>query len=42
MEATVHVPPNVQPRFYKARPLPYTMKEKVERELDRLQEAAVN
>ena len=41
MEATIHVPPNVQPRFYKARPLPYAMKEKVERELDRLQEAGV-
>ena len=41
MEATIHVPPNVQPRFYKARPLPYAMKEKSERELDRLQKAGV-
>ena len=41
MEATIHVPSNVQPHFYKARPLPYAMKEKVEQELDRLQKAGV-
>lgn len=40
-EAVIHVPPHSQPRFFKARPIPYAMKEKVEKELLRLQEANV-
>ena len=41
MEAQIHVPPNTQPRYYKPRPLAYSLKAKVEKELDRLQEAGV-
>ncbi|KAK3738200.1 hypothetical protein QZH41_012780, partial [Actinostola sp. cb2023] len=35
-EAKIYVDSNTQPRFVKARPVPYAMKEKIERELDRL------
>ena len=39
--AHIHVPPDVQPRFYKPRPLAYTVKEKVEGELERLRESGI-
>lgn len=35
--AKIFVPPDARPRFFKPRRLPYSLKEKVERELDRLQ-----
>uniref|UniRef100_A0A1X7VC22 Reverse transcriptase domain-containing protein n=1 Tax=Amphimedon queenslandica TaxID=400682 RepID=A0A1X7VC22_AMPQE len=41
MEATIHVPPNVQARFYSVRLLPYAIKVKVEQELNRFQKAGV-
>ena len=37
----IHVPPHAQPRFYKARPIPYAMKDKVEDKLQWLQAAGV-
>ena len=36
-KAKIIVPPNAQPRFFKPRPLPYALKDKVEKELDHLQ-----
>ncbi len=41
MEAQIHVSSNAQPRYFKPRPLPYSLKEKVEKELERLQHAGV-
>ena len=41
VEAQIHFPPNTQPRYFKPRPLAYSLKAKVEKELDRLQEAGV-
>ena len=41
MEATIVVPTDAQPRFFKPRPLPYALKEKVEQELERLQKEGV-
>ena len=32
-EAKIHVDPNVQPRFHRARPIPYSIRDKVEAEL---------
>ena len=37
-EAKIHVDPNVQPRFHRARPIPYSIRDKVEAELKRLQD----
>ena len=41
VSATIHVDPEATPQFYRARPLPYTLKAKVEEELDRLQQQNV-
>ena len=41
MEAQIHVPPNTQPCYCKPRSLAYSLKAKVEKELDRLQKAGV-
>lgn len=38
---TIEVDPTVSPKFYKARPLPYAMKEKVSQELSRLLDEGV-
>lgn len=40
-EAKIFVPSNAQPRFFKPRPLPYVLKDKVEKELERLQQQGV-
>ena len=37
IQATLYVEPNCAPRFCKARSVPYALREKVEKELDRLQ-----
>ena len=39
--ATLHVDPSQQPRFYRARPVPYSLRPKVEAELTRLQDQGV-
>ena len=39
--ATIRVDPSATPRFHKARPLPYTLKAKVEKELERLEKMGV-
>ncbi len=41
VEAKLFVPSQTQPRFYKPRPVAYALKTKVEKELDRLQEAGI-
>ena len=41
MEAHIHVLPNTQTHYFKPRPLGYSLKAKVEKELDRLQEPGV-
>ena len=40
-EFTIEVDPTVPPKFCKARPVPYTMREKVDREIDRLQKEGI-
>jgi len=40
-EAKIHVDPNAQPHFYKARTLPYALRSKVEEELERLEREGV-
>lgn len=41
MQAKIHVDPNAQPRFHKARQVPFAVREKVEAELERLQTLGV-
>ena len=41
MEARLHVDPDVQSRFLKACPVPYALRVKVEKELDKLEEEGV-
>ena len=41
MEARIDVNPQAQPRFCKARPVPFALKHKVEAELDRLQKEGI-
>ena len=41
MEAKIYVPSNAQPRFFKTRPLPYALKDRVKKELERLQKVGV-
>ena len=40
-KATLKLLPDVQPKFHRPRPVPFALKEAVERELDRLEEAGV-
>ncbi len=39
--AKIYVDPNARPHFCKARPVPYTMREMVEKELERLQKEGI-
>ena len=41
VSASIHVDKDATSQFYRARPLPYTLREKVEKELERLQELNV-
>ena len=41
VKATIHVDPDATPRFFKARSLPFSLKKKVEQELERLQQQGV-
>lgn len=41
VKAKLHVDPNTAPKFYKARPVPYALKDKIDQELDRLQELGI-
>ena len=41
MKVNIHVKDDAIPRFHKARPVPYAMKQKVEDELNRLQESGI-
>ena len=40
-EVHIHILPDVKPRFYKARPLPFSLKPKVDAELDKLLQAGI-
>ena len=40
-KAKIHIDPNATPRFCRARPVPYALREKLEQELDRLQQEGV-
>ena len=37
-KARIHVDPNAKPRFFRPRSMPYSVRDKVEKELARLQE----
>ena len=39
--AKLHVDPQSRPRFYKPRPVPYAMRERIEQEIDRLKQEGV-
>ena len=39
--AAIHVDPTATPQFHKAQPLPYTLKTKVEKELERFEQQEV-
>ena len=39
VKAKIHVDPTVSPIFHKARPVPYTLREKIEQDLERLEKA---
>ena len=41
MEAKIYVLSNAQPRFFKSRPLPYALKDRVEKKLEQLQKVGV-
>lgn len=41
IKATISVKPDATPKFHKARPLPFAMKEKVEKELERLEKDSI-
>ena len=41
LTASLTVRPDAKPRFFRPRPVPYALKEPIERELDRLEEAGV-
>jgi hypothetical protein len=41
MKAKIHVKENSKPQFYRHRPVPYSMRKEVEKELDRLDKAGV-
>lgn len=41
MEAKVYIPADAKPRFFKPRPISYALRQKVEDELDRLQQEGV-
>lgn len=41
IKATISVKPDATPKFHKARPLPFAMKEKVEKELKRLEKEVI-
>ena len=40
-EASLHLQPGSRPKFFKARPVPFALKQAVERELDRLDELGI-
>ena len=41
MTAKLHVQPNVVPRFHKARPVPFSMKEAIGQDIDRLESEGI-
>ena len=40
-EAKIYVDPDVVPKFHRARSVPYALRDKVERELQRLQDEGI-
>ena len=41
MKAKIHVHPQAQPKFFRPRSVPYVLREKVEKELDRLEKEGI-